>query len=191
VAERNDAPLATEVVPTAADSTSENELTFALQLSATEGTPVTLQANRLDSFTNQPVTLVNEASGTTYELENGSPVRFTPSSATTRLKVRVGSVPNDPSSLTPEQVRLHENYPNPFRDATTIEYDVPEQMSVRIAVFDVLGRRVATLVRGERSPGQYTVTWAPEDRGGLASGVYFLRLRAGGTTKTNRLTFVR
>jgi hypothetical protein len=109
-----------------------------------------------------------------------------------RLQLRVGAVPDDKTNLSPEKVRLHPNYPNPFRGATTVKYDIPEQMSVRLSVFDVLGRRVATLVRGERSAGQYTVSWSPgEDGSSLASGIYFVRLKAGDAVQSRRITFVR
>ena len=186
------APLATHVQPLASDTVSADRLSFDLRLSAPDGQPVSLRTSGLDAFTNRPVTLINRQTGASYELQSDATVRITPSASPVRLQLRVGAVPDDKASLSPEKVRLHPNYPNPFRGATTVKYDIPEQMSVRLSVFDVLGRRVATLVRGERSAGQYTVTWSPgEDGSSLASGIYFVRLKAGDAVQSRRITFVR
>jgi flagellar hook assembly protein FlgD len=95
--------------------------------------------------------------------------------------------------LLPEALRLHPNYPNPFRTHTTLTYDVPRAMDVRVAVYDALGRRVQVLV-DERTPaGRHTVQWNGRDASGraLASGLYFIRLRAGDQQHIRRLTLVR
>jgi len=189
---RGKGALATQVVPTARDSVRADRLSYALRLSTTEGQSVTLRPQGLDAFTNRTVTLVNRATGATYEVREGEAVELTPTSATTRLRLRVGSVPDDRSELTPDQVRLYQNYPNPVQRSTTIKYDLPKQTSVRLSVYDVLGRRVTTLVRGEKTPGQYTVTWSPGQAGAsLSSGVYFVRLKAGDTVRSRRITVVR
>jgi flagellar hook assembly protein FlgD len=77
---------------------------------------------------------------------------------------------------------LHANIPNPFNPVTTIQYDVPAGgADVNIAVFDVSGRRVRTLVNEHRNAGRFSAQWnGADDRGGrVASGVYFYRMRAG------------
>ncbi|WP_263784626.1 alpha-amylase family glycosyl hydrolase [Salinibacter grassmerensis] len=176
----------------ASDTASAEQLTFDLRLSTEAEQQVSLRALQLDSFTNRPAILVNRETGKTYEFRSGETVQLTPSTSTTRLRLRIGKGPEDKGDLSPDEVRLRPNYPNPFRSTTTIEYDVPEQSSVRLAVFDVLGRRVATLARGDQGPGRYSVTWAPDDEGQtLASGVYFLRLKAGDKVRSRRVTFVR
>lgn len=83
--------------------------------------------------------------------------------------------------------------PNPFNPSTVIEYRVPAAGRVSVAVYDVLGQRVATLVDGERQPGHYTVRWdGRNDRGqAVASGVYLYRLQTAGFTATRRLTLIR
>jgi hypothetical protein len=86
-----------------------------------------------------------------------------------------------------EEVRsfaLLQNTPNPFNPLTTIEYAVPSPSHVRIEVFDVAGRRVATLVDRPEDPGRHAVVWDGTNRRGqqLGSGVYFCRMSAGDFT---------
>ncbi len=87
----------------------------------------------------------------------------------------------------PEQVELLGTYPNPAQSRATVRYAVPEQWEVRVHLYNVLGQRVRTVVDGKRE-GRHE---RRVDVSGLASGVYFLRLQAGGETQTQRLTVVR
>ncbi len=86
----------------------------------------------------------------------------------------------DPAgSAVPGRFSLGQNFPNPFNPATTIEYaigGVEGQTTVRLAVYDVLGREVAVLVNEKKAPGLYSVEF---DGSRLASGVYLYRLTAG------------
>jgi hypothetical protein len=84
---------------------------------------------------------------------------------------------DDETGLIPQVYALHQNFPNPFNPSTRIRFDVPAASTVRIAVFDVTGREVASLVQGDYAPGTYTTTF---DAGRLASGVYFYRMMAFG-----------
>lgn len=77
---------------------------------------------------------------------------------------------------------------NPFASTTRLRYGVPEVGTVRIEVFDLVGRRVATLVDQEQTPGQYTVALDGAD---LGAGVYLVRLSAGGQVRTLSLTRAR
>ena len=184
--------LATQVQSTASDTVAADRLSFQLRLTTDPGTSVRLSTDGLGSVTNESVTVVNQRTGTSYTLRNDEPIQVTPTTATTRFRLHLGTGPDDKTALTPDKVRLHPNYPNPFHRATTVEYDIPEQMSVRLSVFDVLGRRVATLVDADRGAGRYTVKWTPGEKGrSLSSGVYFLRLKAGDTVQSRRITLVR
>jgi glycosidase len=87
----------------------------------------------------------------------------------------------------PEALTLAAPYPNPSRSRVTIRYAVPSRQSVELAVYDVLGRRVQTLVRSPQQGRQQRVL----DVSALASGTYVLRLQAGTTVRTQRLTVVR
>jgi hypothetical protein len=83
---------------------------------------------------------------------------------------------------------LESAYPNPFAATTTIGFTLPSAQDVTLTVYDVLGRRVATLVDGVRQAGEQTVRF---DAASLPSGMYFYRLDAGGTQLTQRVTVIR
>ncbi len=88
---------------------------------------------------------------------------------------------------------LRPNYPNPFNSTTLICYEVPVAAPVELAVFDLAGQRVATLMAGPQLPGVYAVPWAGRDDGGraLASGVYLCRLAAGSFVQTRRVLLLK
>ncbi len=88
----------------------------------------------------------------------------------------------------PTQYRLEQNYPNPFNPTTTITFDVPALHQVELAVYDVIGRRVAMLVDGVLAAGRHKATW---QAGKLPSGTYFYRLTAGAFSQTKALTLLK
>ncbi|MEP0545364.1 MAG: T9SS type A sorting domain-containing protein, partial [Rhodothermales bacterium] len=95
----------------------------------------------------------------------------------------------DVEASTPDGTFVLESaYPNPFASATTIGFTLPSAQDVTLTVYDVLGRRVATLVDGVRQAGEQTVRF---DASSLPSGMYFYRLEAGGTQLTQRVTVIR
>jgi hypothetical protein len=182
--------LSAHVVP-AADRNDDSPLSFGLTLTAEPGADVTLQGRNLDAVDGTPVTVTNQQTGRTYTLRPDASVRLRPSQRTTQLQVTLGSA-SDRSSTPPDEVALHGNAPNPFHRNTTIRYELPEATTVRLTVFDVLGRRVATLVDERRAAGRHEVSWAgTAGNRALSSGVYFLRLTAGDVTRTSRATLVR
>ncbi len=73
----------------------------------------------------------------------------------------------------PEQISLGANYPNPFNPVTSFQYSIPSTERVRVRVFDVMGRVVATLVDGVQQAATYEVSF---DASRLASGVYIYQL---------------
>lgn len=111
-------------------------------------------------------------------------------------------------------LELHQNYPNPYNPSTTIKYSIPEfeirnsesgvqnsdsrnlnqesnirnQASVSLKVYDLLGREVASLVNGYKSPGNYQAVFNAED---LASGVYYYSLDVNGTIITKKMVLLR
>ncbi|RJP78663.1 MAG: T9SS C-terminal target domain-containing protein [Candidatus Zixiibacteriota bacterium] len=89
---------------------------------------------------------------------------------------------------TPYSFRLEQNYPNPFNPATTIRFQLSRAQQVTVDVYNLQGRRVANLVDGQLSAGHHDLQWAPD---GLASGIYFLRLKAEEGNLYRRLMFLK
>ena len=84
--------------------------------------------------------------------------------------------------------RLFQSYPNPFREATTIAYEVEQPGPVTLIVYDLLGRRVRTLVDGMQPAGRHYVRWDGRNAGGqpVASGAYFYRIEVGGAVSSRQ-----
>lgn len=88
----------------------------------------------------------------------------------------------------PVEFALEQNYPNPFNPTTVIQFSVAEMSNVQLQVFDILGRRVATLVNEVKSPGAYTVNF---DARSLSSGTYFYRIEAGDFTAIKKMMLIK
>ncbi|MDZ7717251.1 MAG: T9SS type A sorting domain-containing protein [Balneolaceae bacterium] len=88
----------------------------------------------------------------------------------------------------PDDFTLNQNYPNPFNPTTVISYELPQSAEVRLDVYDMVGRHIATLVNEQTSAGRHTVNF---DASQLSSGVYLYRLQAGSTIMTKKLTIVK
>jgi hypothetical protein len=83
---------------------------------------------------------------------------------------------------------LHQNYPNPFNPTTTIKYDVARPGMVELIIFDMLGRKVKSLVSEQQNAGSYNVVF---DASQLASGVYFYKLSANDYVETKKMVFLK
>lgn len=93
----------------------------------------------------------------------------------------------------PRVFALEQNLPNPFNSNTVIPFALPEEGPVELAVYDLLGRRVATLTQGKQPAGRHMGQWDGRDEAGrsLASGVYLYRLRAGAQLETRKLLLLK
>jgi hypothetical protein len=89
-------------------------------------------------------------------------------------------------SSVPTKFSLEQNYPNPFNPSTTLNYSLPLESLVRLRIFDILGKEIATLVRTTQAAGYYDVVW---NAGNVASGLYFYRLDA--TPKNGSVPFTQ
>ena len=89
---------------------------------------------------------------------------------------------------TPEWLALSGAVPNPVRSAARVRYSLPERTDVTLAVYDLMGRKVATLAAGARSAGTHR---ARLEGTSLPSGTYVVRLRAGEVQKSRRITVVK
>jgi hypothetical protein len=95
------------------------------------------------------------------------------------------SVAQEGTSI-PQTYELSQNFPNPFNPITKIKFALPHESTVRLAVFNILGQEVATLVDGSEPAGYFTAQWDGRNKIGnpAASGVYFFRLKATATDGT-------
>ena len=88
---------------------------------------------------------------------------------------------------------LYRNYPNPFNPSTTIDYDLTKGCSVDLAIFDLMGRRVRTLVFGNQKSGFKSVVWdATNDFGQpVSTGLYFYTLNTTEGVFTQKMLLLK
>jgi hypothetical protein len=110
------------------------------------------------------------------------------SDTSNHYRVDVASGLNPTLGTVPTVYYLKPNYPNPFNPQTRIEYGLPRAGTVKLEVFDILGRKTAELVSGVQPAGIHTVTF---NASGLASGVYYCRLQAGDFTRIQKMLLLR
>ena len=105
---------------------------------------------------------------------------YVKSRTTTSIESRSGSVP--------DQVVLHDNYPNPFNPSTHISFSLPEARKGKLTVYNILGRRVATLVDQRMKAGQHQANFNADN---LSSGIYLYHLKAGDYSQMQKMTLVK
>jgi hypothetical protein len=105
---------------------------------------------------------------------------FNDSSPVTAVQAETGFIPGT--------FLLGQNYPNPFNPSTTITYEVPVITHITIQLFDLLGKKVVSLVNTLKPPGLYSVSF---DASHLPSGMYFYTMSAGSFTETKRMILLK
>lgn len=100
---------------------------------------------------------------------------------------------NDNGQIIPAAFSLGQNYPNPFNPSTTISFSLPNKASVNLSVFDLLGRRVKTLISAELPAGLHNIIWDGRDETGsnVSSGIYLYKLDSSGANVARRMTLLR
>jgi len=88
----------------------------------------------------------------------------------------------------PSAFLLHQNYPNPFNPTTAINYKLSTVSDIELSIFDMNGKKVATLVNGSKPAGYHSVKW---DASNVGSGIYFYRLQAGSFVETKKMVFMK
>ena len=88
------------------------------------------------------------------------------------------------STMTPKRpnsFRLNQNYPNPFNSATQITFSLPEEKEVNLTIYNVMGKKIITLVDGKQSKGDHSVIWSGTDHlnQDVSSGLYIYQLKVG------------
>lgn len=104
------------------------------------------------------------------------------------VKERSLMVSNEEDDELPNKVELLPAYPNPFNPSTNISFTLPEATSVKLVVYDMLGRAVATLLEDSRPQGLNTVRF---DASGLSSGVYLVQLISSGAVQNQKITLIK
>ena len=95
---------------------------------------------------------------------------------------------DEETELTPGKFVFHGAVPNPFNPVTDISFEIPEMSKVEIIVFDVLGRKTATLQNGYLAPGFHSLQWNASN---FSSGVYFIQIRAGDHTAVSKIMLLK
>ena len=105
----------------------------------------------------------------------------------------ISLVPGAEYEKIPVNFRLWQNYPNPFNPITRINYQLPHPCDVRLVIYDILGRKVKTLIDADLPAGYHTVDWTGDDDYGkrTASGVYFYRLISGDNKAFRKMLLVK
>jgi hypothetical protein len=88
----------------------------------------------------------------------------------------------------PTKYELRQNYPNPFNPSTAISYSILKSGLVTLRIYDILGKEVATLFNGQKTPGNYAVNFNASN---LSSGIYFYILESGSFISTKKMVMLK
>lgn len=105
-----------------------------------------------------------------------------------RISEELGSTAEESPVELSSELALFQNFPNPFNSSTEIVYELTALSQVRLEAYDLLGRKVDTIIDGIQPGGKYSVTWVPE---GIAQGIYLYRLQADKEIITFKMTYVK
>lgn len=192
----------------------EEEIVFPLDLSGVlEEVSAVLSFEGLDNFEGWNIFIRDKQADAEHTLEEGQTLELeidkvsaksipapglpTPTvvkkkSASSRYEIvlqpEVSVSTEEGISNLPGHVQLEQNYPNPFNPNTKIAFGVPRAGLVRLEVFDLLGRKVSTLVNSRQPAGRYSVSF---DASQLSSGLYLYRLQVGTTVLTRKMTLIK
>jgi hypothetical protein len=138
--------------------------------------------------------LFDEDTETTYDLRSNHRLGF----ATRRLSEKHFKLITGAKSfvesqapeveLYPKDFALLQNFPNPFNPATQIIYSLPQDSRVQVSVYNIRGEKVATLVNEDQEAGSHTIVWNAAQAG---SGIYFIKLEAGGVSRMKKCLLVK
>jgi len=109
----------------------------------------------------------------------------------TRTPVVVGV--DSKEVATPQQFALSRNFPNPFNPSTTLSYSLAHETEVSIVVYDILGKKIQTLVEGKQKAGSYTIHWNGTDESGASvpSGVYLCKMVTPEYTQVHKMVLMK
>jgi hypothetical protein len=164
--------------------------------------PTILLFEGIDSVPDEyDVQLIDPELSTSYDLRQQSEVTFQASGDELFKELRI--IVGEPEVVSendfdvnqkPNRFALLQNHPNPFNPTTSIRYLLPEQTTISLTIYNILGKEVATLIKNEpRTAGIFTLKWNAKDNSGIPvpSGVYFYSLVSGPLRQVKKMILVR
>lgn len=105
----------------------------------------------------------------------------------------IASSIENPEPPVPKEFVLEQNYPNPFNASTTIKYQLPKEVEVKLTIYNILGQRVRNLLDKKQNAGFYAIEWDGKNKvnSKVATGVYFYKLRAGDFVQTKKMLLLK
>jgi hypothetical protein len=93
----------------------------------------------------------------------------------------------------PGSYYLLQNYPNPFNPITTLHYDLPENSFVNITIYDMLGRKIKTLINETQDASYRSIIWDATDNNGepVSAGIYLYQIQAGEYMQTKKMVLLK
>ncbi len=178
--------------------TAENDVTLTWDLSNLPKTMVGLTLT--DNITNdtydlldqdQDAIIITTVEKGSFSVDGSGGVNIYPRLGDSHFTLTVYSTSAGDEPTLPKEFALHPIYPNPFNPSATISFDIPPVETYNntlLRVYDIKGRRVATLVDAPYKPGTHTVQWHPQN---LSSGLYIVQFKAGDKTFNQKITFIK
>ena len=146
-----------------------------------------------NSMVSAHVTNDNETTLILVVPENGTILTIDSASGFSIIDVMVANSSGLITTNTVEQFALLSSYPNPFNPETTISFELFVDSNVDLAVFNMVGQRISTLMSGYYDSGYYDIIWNGTDLNGsdLASGIYMVKLITENSVSTNKVTLLK
>ena len=152
--------------------------------------PVIVQWNISKQPEGRTLILTDGASGTIINspMTGTGSLRITSAAAKSLVVKLSESVP-----ALPKEFALGRNYPNPFNPTTRFMVEMPKSADVKVAVYDILGQKIITLLSGQQAAGYHTVEWNGTNSAGLSvpSGTYFIRMVSESYTKVQKAMLMK
>ena len=110
-----------------------------------------------------------------------------------RVALRMQQLNSKKEIQLPKIINLHQNYPNPFNPITILRYDLPEDANVSITIYNMMGKKVSTLVSSQQNAGFKSVRWnATNDKGApVSAGLYLYTIQAGEFRQTKKMVLLK
>ncbi|MEP0005380.1 MAG: DUF2341 domain-containing protein [Balneola sp.] len=169
---------------------------YKISLSGLKGIPEEWLILLID---NETGTVTNLRDDSSYEFYHSTKGKISSNTTHTKIKLKNKSkslstrftlqiTTEEIEANIPKEVYLNQNYPNPFNPTTTIPFGLDVDSEVSLVVYDILGRKISTLLNKRMTAGTYNINYRAEH---LASGIYFYRLQTDSQIYTERFTLIK